>query len=383
MEQDCLHGWNLRSNDIAELVQKLKSNTVLYNRYEKLSGEWQRRFQDYCTGKKTLPVTYDPFFKRIFNPDVHPDRLSRFISSLLNVPVRVIRILSNEESMLDGGVLLIMDILVQLEDGALANVEVQKVPYLFPGERISCYSSDLVLRQYSRVKRERGSCFKYGDLKKVYTIVIFEKSTQIFHERGMHYVHRGRTVFDTGLKMELLQEYCLVALDVFREKPYPKDKTEQTAWIAFLATDSLCQAEELAAEFPWLEEIYAEMTDYLHRPEEVLDMYSEALKIMDQNTVQYMIELQQQKMEELQQQANELQSQVEESQRQVEESQRQAEESQRQNEELRRQIDKAMLATISILKQVGCAKEDICVKLQENYQLTPAEAEQIVLQYLK
>lgn len=96
--------------------------------------------------------------------------------------------------MLDGGVLLILDILVELEDGALANVEVQKIPYLFPGERISCYSSDLVLRQYSRVKGQKKNQFRYGDLKKVYTIVIFEKSPAVFHKRGMHYLHRGKTV---------------------------------------------------------------------------------------------------------------------------------------------------------------------------------------------
>ena len=31
MGHDCLNGWNLRSDDIAELVQKLKRDMVLYN----------------------------------------------------------------------------------------------------------------------------------------------------------------------------------------------------------------------------------------------------------------------------------------------------------------------------------------------------------------
>lgn len=66
-----------------------------------------------------------------------------------------------------------MDLLVELADGALANVEIQKIPYQFPGERMSCYSSDLVLRQYSRIKGEKGQRFKYNDMKKVYTVVIF------------------------------------------------------------------------------------------------------------------------------------------------------------------------------------------------------------------
>lgn len=53
-----------------------------------------------------------------------------------------------------------------------------------------------------------------------------------------------------------------VALDVFRDFPYPKDKNEQTAWLSMLRQN----------------------------PEEVLAMFSEALKILDQNTVKYMID---------------------------------------------------------------------------------------------
>lgn len=417
MEQSHLGEMSLHSEDTYSLVQKLKQNILLYNRYQSLNQEWRQRFLEYCTGKKTLPVTYDPFFKRIFHPDVHPERLSRLISSLLEVPVRVVKILPSEESMLDGGVLLIMDILVELEDGALANVEVQKVPYLFAGERVSCYSSDLVLRQYSRVKGEKGSCFKYGDLKKVYTIVIFERSTDIFHGKGMHYLHRGRTVFDTGLQLELLQEYCLVALDVFREKPYAKDRTEQTAWIAFLATDSLRQAEELALEHPWLEEIYAEMTEYLHKPEEVLNMFSEALKIMDQNTVQYMIELQQQKLDEAQERLgetegrlsetqgrlseaqeklgetqerlgetegrlSEAQGRLSETQEKLGETQERLGETQKELAEVRSQLaqstEKAMADTVSFCREMGIDRGTVICKLQESYRLSAEEAERIV-----
>ena len=395
MDKNCPDEWSLYSEDVYGLTQKLKKNIVLFNCYEGLNREWKERFQDYCTGKKTLPVTYDPFFKRIFNPDIHPERLSHLISSLLEVPVRVVKILPSEESMLDGGVLLIMDILVELADGALANVEVQKVPYLFAGERISCYSADLVLRQYSRVKGARGNFFKYGDLKKVYTIVIFEKSTEIFHEKGMSYLHRGRTVFDTGLRMELLQEYCLVALDVFREKPYPKDRSEQTAWIAFLATDSLRQAEELSVEYPWLEEIYAEMAEYLHKPEEVLNMYSEALKIMDQNTVQYMIELQQQKLDEARAQTMKLETQVAEAEAQVAEAEAQMAEAEARAAEAEAQVAEtearaaeaeekfghAIDVTIKLCHEMGVPRETVAIKLQESYCIGADEAENILTRY--
>jgi len=145
-----------------EILQELKKSPIFYGRYQALNSDWKQRFMDFCTGRKTLPLTYDPFFKRIFHPDIHPDRLSRLLSSLLNRQVSVIRILPTEETLLEGGALLIMDILVELEDGSLANVEVQKIPYNFPAERMSCYSADLLLRQYNRVKGERGKDFKYS-----------------------------------------------------------------------------------------------------------------------------------------------------------------------------------------------------------------------------
>ena len=76
--------------------------------------------------------------------------------------------------------LLIMDIVVQFEDGSIANVEVQKIGYLFPGQRSACYSSDLLLRQYKRVRVELGQGFTYRKIQKVYYIVLFEKSYSEF-----------------------------------------------------------------------------------------------------------------------------------------------------------------------------------------------------------
>ena len=281
-----------------EVVEHLKKTPSLYGSYRKLNGEWRKRFLDFCQGKKSLPLTYDPFFKRIFHPDLHPDRLSRLISSLLGIEVKIVRILPNEDSLIDGDTLLIMDLLGELEDGSLINVEIQKQSYAFPAERISCYSSDLVMRQYARVKGVKGSAFTYRDIKKVYVIVIFEQSMGIFHKTKDRYIHHGKTTFDTGLPLELLEECFLVALDVFREIPYPKDRSEQTAWLSLLSTEDLLDAEALISEYPWLEEIYKEMAMLRQQPEEVLGMFSEALRILDENTAKFMIEELQKRVEE-------------------------------------------------------------------------------------
>lgn len=78
-----------------------------------------------------------------------------------------------------------------------------------------------------------------------------------------------------------------------------------------LATEDVEEAELLVKEYPWLEEIYQEMADLRTNPEEVLNMYSEALRILDRNTIRYMIEEQQKEIEEqqkkIEQQTQELQ----------------------------------------------------------------------------
>lgn len=196
----------------SEVIENLKESPFLYGSYCRLNEEWKRRFLDFCQGKKSLPLTYDPFFKRIFHPDIHAERLSRLVSSLLGMEVRIIRILPNEDSMMGEDTLLIMDLLGEVEDGSLINIEIQKQSYAFPAERMSCYSADLVMRQYARMKGKKGKEFTYRDIKKVYVIVIFEQSMGIFHKISEHYIHYGKTIFNTGLKLELLQEYHIVWL---------------------------------------------------------------------------------------------------------------------------------------------------------------------------
>ena len=290
--------WNQAPQSEDEVLKLLKKSPALYVSFRKLNDTWRQRFLDFCQGKKSLPLLYDPFFKRIFHPDIHPDRLSRLVSSLLGINVRIIRILPNEDSMLDGESVLIMDLLGELEDGSLVNIEIQKQAYAFPAERISCYSSDLVMRQYARVRGSMGSAFTYRDIKKVYVIVIYEKSTIAFHGIMNSYIHYGKTTFDTGLAMEFLQEYCLIALDVFREFPYSKNRNEQTAWLSLLATETPEEAEALSSEYPWLAEIYQEIASLRQNPEEVLGMFSEALRMLDQNTMKYMIDEMKQEIDE-------------------------------------------------------------------------------------
>ena len=275
-----------------ECLMELKKNPSIYRTYLNWPDKWKSHFLEFMEGKKSLPLTYDPFFKKLFNPDIYPERLSRLISSIIGTNVIVKCILSNEDSMLPSTSLLLLDILVQLEDGSIANVEIQKIPYAFPGERMSCYSSDLMLRQYTRVKSLKGSSFIYKDLKTVYTIVMFENSPNECKETQSAdiYLHHGKTVFDTGIKLNLLQEFYVVALDVFRESKYAKDINELNAWLSLLTAQSVDDLSALVSDYPWMEAICKDMSEYMYDPEEVITMFSKALRMLDENTVHYMID---------------------------------------------------------------------------------------------
>jgi hypothetical protein len=275
-----------------ECLAELRKHPRSYFAYQNMSPEWKNRFLGFMEGTKTLPLTYDPFFKKLFNPDIYPERLSSLISSIIGTRVTVQCILSNEDSMLPSTSLLLLDILVQLEDGSIANVEIQKIPYAFPGERMSCYSSDLMLRQYTRVKSLKGNAFTYKDLKTVYTIVMFENSPNECKKTQVSdiYLHHGKTVFDTGIKLNLLQEFYVVALDVFRESKYAKDINELNAWLSLLTAQSIDDLAALVSDYPWMEAICKDMSEYMYDPEEVITMFSEALRMLDENTVHYMID---------------------------------------------------------------------------------------------
>ena len=293
--------WNTPPQTKEETLERLRQSPVLYNGYRKLNERWKELFLDFCQGKKSLPLTYDPFFKYLFDPEIHGKRLSRFVSSLLGFEVKILQALPSEDRLIDGESYLIMDLLARLTDGSLVNIEVQKQGYAFPAERISCYSADLLMRQYMRVRgnAERKS-FSYKDIKKVYVIVLFEKSTSLFHQFPRIYLHHGKTVFDSGLNMELLQEYYLVALDVFQKIPYPEgEKSEQRAWLSLLTTENLEDAERLIEDYPWLKEIYQEIAMLRRKPEEVLGMWSEALRMLDENTLKYYVEELEEKLQQV------------------------------------------------------------------------------------
>ena len=272
----------------------LNKHPALLKTFQKLPPSMQSSFRDFCTRKRGLPITYDSVFRRIFRPDINQNRLADLISSIIGKKVRIIDILPREGTQLvEKGSFVIMDALVQLDDGTYANIEMQKIGYQFPLSRADCYSSDIIMRQYVRLKNELGNRFDFMNMHKVYCIILMETSPKPFHEFPGIYLHHRRPVFDTGIykNNDGLHEDIFICLDSFRSIIHTinKDSSMQDAWLTFLSTTDLKTIHSLISSFPEFEAIYQEIADFVKDPKELMNMLSEELYIMDRNSERLMV----------------------------------------------------------------------------------------------
>lgn len=303
---------------------EIRNNPGTYAVFKNLREESQEEFIEFCMGVRGMKMTYDTFFKYIFDAEVHPERLESLLSEIIGRPLKIMRELRKEgRRITEEASLVIMDLIVEFDTGEVADVEIQKFGYLFPGERASCYASDLMMRQYEREKNLRGDKFNYRDLKKVYTIVIMENSSKEFKMCPDSYIHRGEWKFDTNLRLNLLQEFYFIPLDIFLELEDNKDNEvlgkELEAWLYFIGSDRPEHICKVIQSFPKFEEIYRDIEYFRYHPKEAVGMFSEALRIMDENTVKYMIDEQAQTIKELTQRIDEQAQRIDEQAQRIDE----------------------------------------------------------------
>lgn len=282
-----------------EALRIIQNNYQAYIQFQEFPEEHQEQVLEFIQGTRGLPILYDSFFQNIFNPNRTPERLERFLSCLMEQKIRIIRVIPREGSQLvDKGSFVIMDILVETEDGSYINVEMQKHGYEFTGEHSTCYMSDLVMRQYSQVKSERKKKFSFKDLKPVYLIVLMENSTQNFKVVSPEYIRRVHYTCDTGADINFLANYTYISLDTFHLVRQNIDSYID-AWFTFLSSDAPEDIIKLIEAYPEFKEYYHDISLFRKNPKELINMYSDALIQMDRNTVNYMIEEMQKEVEAL------------------------------------------------------------------------------------
>ena len=334
-----------------EVLSELRENTKLWKTFCEWEGKYQQEYLDICTGVKGVKLLYDTYFKAVMNPDTRPERLNDFLSEILGKKVKILKVLPNESAQIAAeSSLLIMDIVVQFENGSIANVEVQKIGYLFPGQRSACYSSDLLLRQYKRVRAELGQGFTYRKIQKVYTIVLFEKSNSDFSNFSKEiYIHHFEQKSDTGVEMNLLQEYTFICLDIFGDIIQNEDRKIENRleeWLVFLSQDDPDMIIKLLNQNADFQEIYEEVYTICLNMERMMEMFSKELAILDRNTVKLMIDEMEEevveakrKADEAVRKADEAESRADEAECRADEAESRAKQAEHREKQAREEVD--------------------------------------------
>ena len=286
-KRERIYGKEISTEEALERIHRTKSTGLVFDGFNK---EEKAAFLDFIRGKKGLRILYDSYFRRIMDPQKDKTRLEDFLSSLLHQKVSIKGILDREGSRISSdGSFVIMDIIVEFFDGSLADIEAQKVGYDFPGERADCYCADMIMRQYDAVRKRVDARAVYRSMKPVYLFVMIEDSPKELLNAAPAYIHRKSVSYDSGAQISNLDRVMLISLDIFRQTVHDISDRE-SAWLTFFSCDDIDRINELVDKYPDFLELYEEIYAFRERPEEVISMFSEALRIMDHNTELYMID---------------------------------------------------------------------------------------------
>lgn len=87
--------------------------------------------------------------------------------------------------------------------------------------------------------------------------------------------------------------------DVYEKPLTDQMLRDRLAFLSLFVTETVDEAIAIQNIFPELSEIFNEMNEYLARPEEVLGMFSEALRILNHNTAVLMVDEYRKKYQEM------------------------------------------------------------------------------------
>ena len=320
-----------------EVLSDIKRNRDTYEKYLELTDGMKEELEGFLAGERSLNILYDNFFRKIFNPDEHRERVGRLISALIGQKVKIKAVLSREGSQItDKGSFVIMDIIVELEDGSFVDVEMQKMGYMFPSQRSSCYVSDMIMRQYNRRKEEYKDKFSYKGITPVYLFVLMEKSSEEF-AGTKEYIHKREVSYSSGIELTETARITYITLDSFRENAQ-NISNELEAWLSFLIKSDIESVMKLIDTHPEFAEMYKEIAEFRKDPKELTGMFSEALYIMDRNTEKYMVDELKERVELANQRAEAAEQRADSEQQRADYEKKRADSKERELEEYKRRF---------------------------------------------
>ena len=233
---------------------------------DELSLSDQEFIQNILSGKAIPPLYSDIIAKRIFNPDVHADRLNFLLRRIAkDETIEVSSSAGNEnykQSLYSKS--MITDIPSWLKDGRAGDLEIQKVKQDFIFTRVELYASDMLLLQYSVSEDEKKGDLAYTNVKEVILVVLMVESPKVFVDfKSDRYIHRFTEMrSDTGLSYPMKAKMIYVQLDKcleqFKKGINGEEDDELQLWLAMIADVNDKSVEEKAENNEDLVKIRAE-----------------------------------------------------------------------------------------------------------------------------
>ena len=125
-------------------------------------------------------------------------------------------------------------------------------------------------------------------------IVLFEKSNSVFKSFSKDiYIHRFQQQSDSGIELNLLQEYTFICLDIFDDIIHNEGRKidgRLEEWLVFLKEDDPDMIIKLLEQNFEFRDIYEEIYNICRNSERMMGMFSKELEILDRNTVKLMID---------------------------------------------------------------------------------------------
>ena len=263
-----------------------------------LPSDERRRFEDTFAGKLIPPLYYDVIAKRIFHPDVHPNRLNFLLRSIAKDETIDVRTSASNEGfhISANSKTMISDIPAWLKDHRLTDLEVQKIKQDFIFSRAELYCADMLLVQYSANAGQPRSELSYANADEVLIVVLMVESPQAFHAFDQvtdRYIHRfTRMTADTGLsyktKAQMIYvqlDKCLRQLKEGRNAESPDNQPDKIQeWLAMIANVNDEKVKDRIAADEELQDIRAEAAGMIQSKEVQIMMIQEKLARLDWNT---------------------------------------------------------------------------------------------------
>ncbi len=249
-------------------------------------------FADIQNGKKLVPLSTDAMAKKVFSPDIYPDRYEFLLQRIMNNRLLQVKCSATNEPPLDNeeSKKLIFDITAWLKDHQYSDLEMQVMAQEFFFKRFEVHTSRMLMLQYSASKGNKDST-DYDNVPGVILIALMLNSPKYFDNfESDRYIHRvTKAVSDTGIEFPLLRQIAFVqldkALEMFINKTYNDDEdVDLLAVLAMIADINNDQVREAIKDSDFCSAIYKDAESFSQDKEVQLMTFEDELAIMDRNT---------------------------------------------------------------------------------------------------